>query len=135
MRAAIGLSESVLLSQSAQGFSQAGRQRRRSPAALRSPRDLQVQNAIQANHHPQARENLRMVLVGQPHEVEQPLWIISRVQTLEHILDARQDKGDAVLAAAFDHMGSFRVWIGCRCERLHQSVTVPRSYRHHVASQ
>ena len=87
------------------------------PAALRNPLDLHVHNAIQANHHPQTRENLRMVLVGEPREAEEPLRIIGRIQAPEHVVDARQAEGDAVLAAVCDHARANSVKLELRADR------------------
>ena len=73
------------------------------PAALGRARDLEIDDAVEADHHPEAGENLRVVLRRQSREAEEPLRVERRVESPRDVVGARRAEDRAVEPAARDH--------------------------------
>src|SRR5215213_2588501 len=70
-------------------------------AALGMTRDLPIEEAVDADDHGQAGEDLRMIRKGHSGVTEQPLRIARGVRAPGEVVRAGQGEGDLVKAAAF----------------------------------
>jgi len=80
------------------------------PAALRMARDLQVEHAIETDHHPEAREDRRIVQRRHVAEAEQPLRIDDSVDAPRDVVGGCRGEDTAMEPPARDHRpGAARV--------------------------
>src|SRR5205085_3257843 len=77
---------------------------REQPAPFGRARHLEVDDAVEADDHAEARENLRVVLRRQPRIAEQPLRVGDRVQPPRDVVDSGRDEDGAVKSPPCDHL-------------------------------
>ena len=70
--------------------------RREESTPLQDARDLEVHDAVQTDHHPQGREDLRMVRGRHPRDPEESLGIDDREDSPRDVVDARNHENTAV---------------------------------------
>src|SRR6185295_3188266 len=76
---------------------------REEEAALRDARHLEVEHAVEADHHREAGEDRRMVERRHAGESERPLRIERREDPPGDVVDAGREERDAVEPAAREH--------------------------------
>jgi len=70
--------------------------RREESTPLQDARDLEVHDAVQTDHHPQGREDLRVVRRRHPRDTEEPLGIDDRIGAPGDVVDGCRHEDAAV---------------------------------------
>src|SRR5207302_6555237 len=73
------------------------------PAAFGDARHFQVDNAIQADNHAEARKDLGVILQRHTGITKEPLWVEGGVRTPGESVDASGAKDEAMQPPMCDH--------------------------------